>query len=193
VDKQNYLSNLSQYKGLSLREIAQRSGHNFRTVKKYVDREDWNLEYKPRKGRVSLLEPLKPVIDGWIMEDLKRSRKNRRTGTKIYSDLLTHGEHSKLLAVGKQTVINYVSRRKKELCKKTYQTAMFGLHSRGQAQIDFGDVLVVLPNGAEETWHELVVSFPWSNAGFMQVCRYETKEIFIPFYEAVRQAGFADL
>ena len=43
MDKQNYLSNLSEYEGLSLREIAQRSGHNFRTVKKYVDREDWNV------------------------------------------------------------------------------------------------------------------------------------------------------
>jgi transposase len=179
MDKQNYLSNLSEYEGLSLREIAQRSGHNFRTVKKYVDREDWNVEYKPRKVRVSPLEPLKPVIDGWIMEDMKRTRKNRRTGTKIYNDLLSHGEHSKLLAVGKQTVISYVSRRKKELSKKTYQTAMFGLHSMGQAQIDFGDVLVILPSGAEDTWHELVVSFPFSNAGFMQVCRYETKECLI--------------
>ena len=179
MDKQNYLSNLSEYEGLSLREIAQRSGHNFRTVKKHVDREDWNVEYKPRKARVSPLEPLKPVIDGWIMEDMKRTRKNRRTGTKMYNDLLSHGEHSKLLTVGKHTVISYVSRRKKELSKKTYQTAMFGLHSMGQAQIDFGDVLVILPSGAEETWHELVVSFPFSNAGFMQVCRYETKECLI--------------
>jgi transposase len=179
LEKQTYLSNLSQFEGLSLREIAQRSGHHFDTVKKYVDKEDWNTEYKPRKARVSLLEPLKETIDGWIMEDLKRSRKNRRTGTKIYNDLAADGKHSKLLAVGKQTVINYVSRRKKELCKKTYQTAMFGLHPMGQAQIDFGDVLVVLPSGAEETWHELVVSFPFSNAGFMQVCRYETKECLI--------------
>ena len=179
MEKQNYLSSLSQYEGLSLTEIAQRSGHDFRTVKKYVDREDWNVEYKTRKERVSLLEPLKPVIDRWIMEDLKRSRKNRRTGTKIYNDLLAHGEHSKILVVGKQTVINYVSRRKTELSKKTYQTAMFGLHSMGQAQIDFGDVLVIPPSGAEETWHVLVVSFPWSNAGFMQVCRYETKECLI--------------
>ena len=132
MEKQNYLSNLSQYEGLSLREIAQRSGHHFNTVKKYVDREDWNMEHKPRKARVSQLEPLKPVIDGWIMEDLKRSRKNRRTGTKMYNDLLVHEEHSKLLSVGKHTVINYVSCRKKELCKKTYQTAMFGLHSMCQ-------------------------------------------------------------
>ena len=176
VDRQNYLSNLSQFEGLSLREISERSGHHFNTVKKYVDREDWNTEYKPRKERVSLLDPLKPIIDEWIREDLKRSRKHRRTGTKIYNDLQKDEELSKMLAVGKQTVINYVSRRKKELCKKTYGTAMFGLHSMCEAQVDFGQVLVSGISGAEEAWHELVVSFPWSNAGFAQICRYETKE-----------------
>jgi len=176
VNKQNYLTNLSQYEGMSLREIAERSGHNFRTVKKYVDRDDWNETYKPRKERVSQLEPLKSVIDEWIVEDLKRGRKYRRTGTKIYNDLAKHPEHSKQLAVGKQTVINYVSRRKKELSKKTYKTAMFGLHSMCEAQVDFGKVIVINRDGAEESWHELVTSFPWSNAGFVQVCRYETKE-----------------
>ena len=176
LDKQNYLANLSQYEGLSLREIAERSGHHFNTVKKYVDKEDWNKDYTPRKARVSLLEPLKPTIDAWIAEDMRRSRKYRRTGTKIYNDLARDKELSKLLAVGKQTVINYVSRRKKELCKKTYGTAMFGLHAMCEAQVDFGYILVAQANGAEETWSELVVSFPWSNAGFVQVCRYETKE-----------------
>lgn len=176
VKKQNYLSNLSEYEGLSLREISRRSGHHFNTVKKYVDKENWNEEYKVRKERVSLLEPLKPVIDEWIKEDLKRGRKFRRTGTKIYNDLRNDSEHSKMLAVGKQTVINYVSQRKKELNKRTYATAMFGLHSMCEAQVDFGKILVVGAGGAEETWHELVVSFPWSNAGFAQVCRFETKE-----------------
>jgi hypothetical protein len=101
MGKQEYLSNLSQYEGLSLREISRRSGHSFRTVKKYVNRESWNEEYSPRKERESRLEPLKAVIDGWLKEDMKRSRKYRRTGTKIYNDLLKDKEHSKQLSVGK--------------------------------------------------------------------------------------------
>jgi transposase len=176
VEKQNYLSNLSEYEGMSLRAIAKRSGHHFNTVKKYVDREDWNEEYKPRAERPSILDPLKPVIDEWLMEDMKRKRKYRRTATKIYNDLLSDPEHRKLLVAGKNTVMNYVSFRKKELYKNTYDTAMFGLHSMCEAQVDFGRVLVVGADGEEEEWHELVVSFPWSNAGFAQICRYETKE-----------------
>ena len=176
MDKQKYLSNLSQFEGLSLRKIAERSGHHFNTIKKYVDREDWNIGYKPRKERGSRLDSLKPIIDVWIEEDLKRRRKDRRTATKIYNDLYADVEFSKLLTVGKQTVINYVSLRKKELCQKTYGTAMYGLHSMGWAQVDFGDITVTLPKGTEEVWHILVVSFPWSNAGYAQVCRFETKE-----------------
>jgi transposase len=176
MDKQNYLSNLSEFEGMSLRKISAHTGHHFNTVKKYVDKEDWNDEYSPRKERGSLLDPLKPVLDEWIREDMKRRRKDRRTATKMYNDLCADAEHSKLLVVSDITVRRYVSKRKKELCRKTYGTAMYGLHSMGWAQVDFGDVTVTLPGGAEATWHILVVSFPWSNAGFAQVCRFETKE-----------------
>ena len=176
MKRQNYLSNLSEFEGMSLRAIAEKTGHHFNTVKKYVDRENWNKEYKPRKKRASLLEPLYPVIDEWIREDLKRKKKHRRTGTKIYNDLKAHEEHSKLLAVGIQTVVNYVSRRKKEMCNKSQNTAMYGLHPMCYAQVDFGEVLVKAKNGAEEKWSELIVSFPFSNAGFAQICRDETKE-----------------
>ena len=179
MDEQSYVSNLSQFEGMSLRGIVKKTGYHFNTVKKYVDKEDWNEGRRPRKPRISLLEPLYPIIDEWITEDLKRKSKHRRTGTKIYNDLRNHEEYGKLLEVGIQTVINYVSKRKKELCKKTYSTAMFGLHSMCEAQVDFGEILVSRANGAEEKWHELVVSFPWSNAGFVQVCRYETKECLI--------------
>jgi len=176
VEKQQYLSNLSEFEGMSLRAIAEKTGHHFNTVKKYVDREDWNTDYKPRKQRISRLEPLHPIIDDWIREDLKRKRKHRRTGTKIFNDLKNHEEYSKLLTVGKQTVVAYVSHRKKELCNNNQNTAMYGLHPMCYAQVDFGEVLVKSKKGAEEKWSELIVSFPYSNAGFAQICQDETKE-----------------
>ena len=159
-----------------MRGIAKKTGHNFNTVKKYVDKSDWNAEYKSRKPQASRLEPLKSIIDEWIAEDLKQGRKYRRTATKIYNDLAKDEDHSKQLTVDKQSVINYVSKRKKELSRETYTTAMFAMHAMCEAQVDFGDILVKNSRGTEETWHELVVSFPWSNAGFAQVFRYETKE-----------------
>ena len=180
--ERNYINDLSEFEGLSLRAIAEKTGHHFDTVKKCVDAEDWNQAVrpsKPRKQRESPLDVLKPVIDKWLEEDFKRTRKNRRAATKIYKDLVGHKEYGKMLAVGKQTVLNYVNKRKKEMRHNTYQTAMYGLHAPGWAQVDFGDVLVALENGAEVTWHVLIVSFPYSNAGFAQVCRYETRECLL--------------
>ena len=176
LERQKYLGNLDQYEGLSLRAIAKKTGHHIQTVKKYVEKADWNDERKARKAQETKLSPLHEVIDGWLREDLKRPRKYRRTASKIYRDLAGDAEYSKELRVGKQSVINYVSKRKKELSKQTYDTAMFAMHAMCEAQVDFGDILVKRSHGGEEVWHELVVSFPYSNAGFAQVCRYETKE-----------------
>ena len=176
LDRQKYIGNLEQYEGMSLRAIAKKTGHHIQTVKKYVEKSDWNAGYTARKTQVSRLEPLKPVIDGWLAEDMKRKRKYRRTATKIHKDLLADAEYSKLLTVGQQSIINYVRKRKKEMSEATYNTAMFAVHAMSEAQVDFGDILVKNRHGGEETWHELVVSFPYSNAGFAQVCRYETRE-----------------
>ena len=37
-----YIKDLSDKKGLSLREISRVTGFNFRTVQKYVDKNDWS-------------------------------------------------------------------------------------------------------------------------------------------------------
>ena len=138
LDRQKYIKNLEQYEGLSLRGIAKKTGHHIQTVKKYVEKENWNAEYKARKEQATKLSPLHEVIDGWLREDLKRVRKYRRTASKIYRDLAGDAEYSKVLAVGKQSVINYVSKRKKELSRQTYNTAMFASHAMCEAQVDFG-------------------------------------------------------
>jgi len=62
LKEQFRLSNLSEYDGMSLRAIMKKTGHHYQTVKKYVDKEDWNVGYTPRKKRASKLEPLIPVM-----------------------------------------------------------------------------------------------------------------------------------
>jgi hypothetical protein len=47
---------------------------------------------------------LKPVIDEWLLEDMKRARKYRRTATKLYNDLKESREYGKQLTVCKQTI-----------------------------------------------------------------------------------------
>lgn len=80
--------------------------------------------------------------------------------------------------MGKQTVINYVSKAKKELCKSTYDTAIFGYHPFGQAQLDFGEVYA-FTKGVMTRYYELVISFPASNAGYVQLCKSQNTECLI--------------
>lgn len=158
MERIQYITGLEQYEGLSLREISRRTGHHFNTIKKYIDRENWNEEIKPRKPRTSRLDPLKPVIDEWLKNDLKMPRKQRHTGTKIYELLKADDRYKDKLLVGKQTVINYVTKTKRELCKSVYDTAILAHHDFGEAQIDFGDVYAYNSDGKMIKYHELVVS-----------------------------------
>ena len=177
MDETNYITALQKFEGLSMREISRRTGFHFNTVKKYIDCEDWNFEVKPRKKRCSKLDPLTPVIDKWLEEDLKLPRKQRHTGTRIFQRLKS--EYPAELEVGKQTVINYVSDKKKELCKSTFDTAIKGDHVPGQAQLDFGEVYVYNANHILKKRYELVLSFPYSNASYVQLCKSQNQECLL--------------
>lgn len=177
MDETQYITGLQKFKGLSMREIARQTGRHFNTVKKYIDCEDWNVSVKPRKQRPSKLNPLKPVIDEWLTKDLKVPRKQHHTGVKVYSRL--QAEHGEKLFVGQQTVINYVSKKKKELCKSTYDTAIYGEHPSGWAQLDFGEVYAYNESNVMKKYFELVLSFPASNASYVQLCKSQNQECLL--------------
>lgn len=179
MERIQYITGIDQFEGLSLRGICKKTGHHFDTVKKYVDQDSWNEEIKPRKKRESKLDPLKPVIDKWLKDDLKMPRKQRHTGTHVYDRLSKEKEFKGRLLVGKQTVINYVTKTKKELCKSTYDTAILGYHPFGQAQVDFGDVYAFNSNGILTKHYELVISFPASNGGYVQLCKSQNAECLL--------------
>jgi uncharacterized protein YjcR len=70
MDQVNFIRKLEEYKGLSLREIARVTGHDFRTVKKYIDKENWNNSVEAKKQKKSQLDEFKPLIDKWLTDDL---------------------------------------------------------------------------------------------------------------------------
>ena len=177
MDETNYVTVLQKFEGLSIREISRRTGYHFNTVKKYIDCEDWNLEIKPRKQRASRLDPLKPIIDEWLEKDLKMPRKQQHTGVRVFTRL--NDEYTEQLTVGQQIVINYVSKKKKELCKSTFDTAIRGYHPSGQAQLDFGEVYAYNANNVMKKHYELVLSFPYSNASYVQICKSQNQECLL--------------
>ena len=85
----NYIRDLYENEDLSLREIARKTGHDFRTVRKYATCDDWNepakLDIEPKSYPV--LGPFIPIIDAWLEEDRKVPKKQRHTAMRVFTRL----------------------------------------------------------------------------------------------------------
>ncbi|TFJ90234.1 IS21 family transposase, partial [Lentibacillus salicampi] len=169
----DYISFLRDEEGLSVNSLAKRLGINWRTAKKYADREDWSPEIKRRSKRSPILEPYMDVIDAWLTEDLSRKRKMRHTNIRIFQRLRDECAYTG----GARTVTSYVSRRKKELAQ-AQQAYTELVHPGGEAQIDFGTTDIIY-EGAWLQIKYLVMSFPYSNAAYLVVFPREDLTCFL--------------
>lgn len=177
MDHINYITAIREFEGLSLREIARRTGFNFRTVKKYVDMDNWNQEIKNPQPRISDLDLVKPIIDEWLTNDLKAPRKQRHTAIRVYSRLKS--EYPEQLKVKERTITRYVSLKKKELYRNNSECAIYGNHIFGEAQLDFGEVYYYNKDDVLKKSYELVISFPASNGAYVQLCHSQNQECLL--------------
>lgn len=170
----NYINFLREEEGLSINSLANRLGINWRTAKKYGDREDWSPEIKKRIKRYPILGPYLDIIEAWLMEDLSRKRKQRHTNIRIYQRLRDECGYTG----GIRTVTDYVSKRKKTLAQDEKKTYSELIHPGGEAQVDFGTAEVIY----EGKWLQvkyLVMSFPYSNGAFLVVFPRENITCFL--------------
>jgi len=163
-----------EYKGKSLRMIAKSTSYDFRTVKKYADRDDWNEPLpKKRRGRSTILDPVKPIIDQWLCDDHLVPRKQRHTAQRIYDRLKS--EHSDIFHASARTVRSYIASKKKELMSTQIEGYLPLSHPQGEAQADFGEA-VAYEKGKLIKVYSLNVSFPYSNASFTQLFKGQNQE-----------------
>ena len=90
MDQIHTIRELYFNQGQSVTTIAAKVGCDWRTVRKYVDQEDFSpqqpkAESHARKG--SKLDLYKPTIDQWLRDDMKSPRKQRHTARKIFDRL----------------------------------------------------------------------------------------------------------
>ena len=88
MDDIKYIKRLYEKEEVSIREIMRRTGYHYETIKKYLELEDFNEPLMPPMKKPSLLDPLKPIIDEWLIDDLKAPRKQRHTAIRVYERLL---------------------------------------------------------------------------------------------------------
>ena len=171
-----YIKHLYEVEGKSLREIAKTLQMNFRTVQKYAYRDDWNPPVRPNTDpeNYPVLGEYIPHIDEWLEQDEREPRKQRHTITRIYTRLQEeHGYRGSY-----STLKQYVNRKKEQMRK--YRESYLPLaHPPGHAQTDFGKFKYYDSAGGDHKGYALIVSFPYSNAGWMQVFPSENQECLL--------------
>ena len=184
----NHIKKLRNIKSLSINEISKRTGFCWETVKKYADGDQLPRENKLRKKGMMYEEKWGEIVSDWLLEDFALKKKLRRNNKVIFEQL------QQLDFPGSyRTVCNYISDWKdkvldeSELMKEEYERLT---HPPAEAQIDFG-LTEVVQDGKYKDIHCLVMSFPYSNAGFVTSLPAENQECFLEGIKTLfNQAGF---
>ncbi len=169
----------------NISEIAAITGLNWKTVAKYVDMTDFNVPAPIPAGQKEIcpkLNPYKPIIDQWLMDDKKAPRKQRHTAKRVYRRLLKEVDG---FDCSYRLTAEYVKAKKQELNldKKDAGKAPL-VHFPGEAQCDFGSASFY-ENGRLYEGKYLVLSFPYSNQGFHQLLYGENMECLLESLDAI--------
>lgn len=156
--------------GDSVAQVARDEGVSEPTVRKYRDMGDFSLTVKTKKRRASKLDPYKPVIDSWLLQDRKRRARQRHTARRIFDRLTAEcgydGSHA--------TVQRYVKARKAE-ARRARDGSLHLEWAPAGAQVDFGvrDFRVL---GVVREARCLVAAFPFPDASLAQCLWGESPE-----------------
>lgn len=170
----NYIRELYHLQGKSFSDICKMTERNYRTVKKYIEKEDFN-EKNHKAVRTNKTDVIRPIVNKWLTEDKSRHHKQKHTAKRVYDRLKE--EHPDLLKVSERTIRTLVKEEREKIYgyDKSY---LLLHHPGGEAQVDFG-TFEGFENGVLRKFHHLILSFPKSNAGFAVVSRSQTREALL--------------
>ncbi len=163
-----------QREGFGPTDIASRLGFDRKTVSKYMDREDFSPNQDHAESTGSKLDRWKSKIDEWLEEDRTMRYKQRHTAKRVHDRLRTEyaGDYDCSYPLVQRYLKSLKERRGK---KKGYLELVW---APGEAQADFGEADIV-EAGTRRIMKYLIVSFPASNAAYMQAFGGETAECVI--------------
>ncbi len=185
MDKIHLIRSLYYEQGeTNIAEIERITGFNRKTVEKYIDMKDFSEKPpEPLTVRVkpSKLDPYKPLIDSWLIADKKAPRKQRHTAKRVYHRLRSEVEG---FDCSYRTVANYVAAKKEALRLEAKEGHLPLVHKPGEGQGDFGQADFV-ERGHAYTGKYFVLSFPYSNAGYIQLHYGENMECLLESLVAI--------
>lgn len=171
-----YIKHLYECEGKSLRAIAREVGMNFRTVQKYAYMNDFNPHGLPN------VEPENhpavgayiPAINDWMEQDMREPRKQRHTAVRIFHRLRDEKGY-----MGSYSSVRRYVEKKRWLLSQARDGYLPIAHPPCHAQVDFGKFKYYDGLGIGHEGHALLLTFPYSNAGWMQVFSSENQECLL--------------
>lgn len=157
-------------RGDSGRDISRLLGISRNTVARYVSMEDMSPRPPTRRGAAHpATDAYEALVAGWIEENARLPRKQRRTARRVFDELVReHGYPGSLSSV-------------ERLVRRLREDAPAGdgylelVWPAGVAQAGIGHAVAVL-DGERVELHVLVMAFPQSNARFCVALMSEAAE-----------------
>lgn len=115
------------------------------------------------------------MLDKWILSDIGKIHKQRHIAKKIFMRL--QEKYGNSLNISYRSIVIYVAEKKRKLNLDTTEYLKLS-HLSGTAQVDFGK-LTFKQAGKDAKRSYLVLTLPYSNAGYMQIFRGETTEYLL--------------
>ena len=174
VTEMHQIRKLYFNEGQSITQIARQTGRDRKTIRLYLEKEDWNPAPPPAEPEMDFpkLSPFKAIIDAWLNEDKKAKRKQRHTAKRIFHRL--EEEYEGKFNCSYRTVAAYVARAKEELYGQ--RSGYLPLeHRPGEAQGDFGEAQFFEGDQLYRGKY-FNLSFPYSNQGYLQLFPGENQE-----------------
>ena len=154
--------------GYSISKISNITGVDRKTIRKYLQLDDFSPDPPIGKARISIVAPYIDIIRAWLEEDQKHWSKQRHTAKRIYERL--RDEYG--FTGSYDSVQKFVHRIRIAIQTKGTQELVW---EPGCAQVDFGEADFYEDMDCVRRKY-LTVSFPYSNDGFNQLFRGETAE-----------------
>src|ERR1039458_3640324 len=154
----------------SERTVAREFGVARETVRKmlrYAVPPGYRRQQPPKRPK---LGPWVGVIDAILENDKQQPKKQRHTAKRIFERL--RADHA---YTGGYTIVKDYVRAATLRCREMFVPLT---HAPGEAQADFGEVLVVV-GGVEQKAHYLAMDLPHSDDCFVRAFSAETTEAFL--------------